>query len=65
MTTIRFPWHVKVDGTYYKPGELIEVANAEEYVSQGAEIVSENKWEPKDDYAAPAPSRRGRRRRLD
>lgn len=39
MGTVKYPFRVKCNGVYYAPGEIIEVANVEKAVEQGAEAV--------------------------
>ena len=39
MGSVRYPFRVKYNGTYYAPGEIIEVSNVAEAVEQGAETV--------------------------
>lgn len=42
MAQVKYPWHVKHNGVDYKPGELIEVADAAEHQLRGAVIAEEN-----------------------
>lgn len=64
MDKIRFPFRVKVNGAYYAPGEVIQVENADEFVRQGAEVVSRLADEKEDglfsDEAREPPKRPGR-----
>jgi len=62
MAKIRFPWHVKVEGNYYAPGEIIEVSDASQYLSEGAEILPEDEPKAEPDETNGARSRRGRRK---
>lgn len=39
MPKIKFPYRVKLNGAYYEPGTAITVANADEYVKNGAAVV--------------------------
>lgn len=39
MGAVKYPFRVKCNGTYYAPGEVIEVDNVAEAVEQGAEAV--------------------------
>lgn len=52
MARVRYPYHVKHDGVDYKPGELIEVADAAEHLLRGA-VIAEDRQQDK-----PAPKRR-------
>lgn len=39
MAWVKYPFHVKHDGTDYRPGEPIEVSDAAEHLLRGAAIA--------------------------
>lgn len=47
MALVKYPHRVKIDQTYYQPNALIEVADADEHVKEGAVIVEEMVAAPK------------------